>query len=460
MKAPTTSSRVLEILPIGSVREGVDYFLSLLKRCNSRHGIESTQAPLFQIPESLLKSTSINLYFFFSDYEEFSVTILRGIYSLGQANGKFLIRGIIFTNKSYTMTLVRVHAKYFLYKQSKVEQYESWNEVLLAIIESELVPLCILYSRSSEGFKLSNLEDFSIYQKLFEGAKRRSLLVEKEKIKQELPNTSVEALIAPAFATHIPSKKINLTPIAGRKDIRRRPGSGEPVRAYGIKRQDETSGSLTTPNTSPEVKPMISQYEDEKGSDSVAESKSIHGGYNISHAPSNNVFPNYIPGSNSGINPPCYDKATPNEPNKVPVSTVPSIQTLKCPCCSRQISLDINSCQCGVRQYTVKPEDNAKLIRPKTSGSPCGYEACKNLEDNKEIKMKNERIDVQKRNHCLQCIMPSEKKLCDNCRKKHYWECTHCTFINHEGNVCHQCSKTDMQRPRNRTTFPSMKRNG
>ena len=145
MKAPTTSSSVLDAFTIESVYQGVDFFLRLFKKCNSKSGIESTRTTLYQILGILIMSNrDINLHFFFSDYEEFSLNILKGICSLGQLNGEFLIRGIIFTNKNYTMTLVRVQTKYFLYKQSKVETYESWDEVLLAILESELVPLCIL----------------------------------------------------------------------------------------------------------------------------------------------------------------------------------------------------------------------------------------------------------------------------------------------------------------------------
>ena len=603
MKTLKSPNKALDVISTGSVHRGVGSFLKLLQTRNSKNiNIECTDALINQIPEILKNANQdVKLYFFFSGFQEFSLNVLQDVYSLGLVSEKFIIRGIIFTNKSYTMTLVRVQAEFFLYKQSAIEKYASWKQVLLAIIESELVPLCILYSRSIEKLSPTSLEGFSIYKELYEGAKRRSFQIEEEEI-EEKPIFAVDSLIAESSLTntlaqagidsrnfvdgiksirenprpvvkalHNPEDKIKeetKSPISPNKtsevkrpstqDTKKKPVNVTTNQKSALRKEDLILKNNSTGNsirsaksnqTNPALKKGEVPISPEKSTVPavIAESNiilSIH--HSIPDPPSNgfstNIPPNTIENPSQSIS---STRIMPIGLNTVPVSA-PSINTWKCPNCSRLISLKAFNCQCGFRHEVLEKalttekdktiycricgnqaldtlcktckrnsvenitmgtdvasssiitgsiecavcrevcvggvckaygkiagiQMDADYIRENISKSEifsgsvqcqiCGKfsreRVCKDCEEKGTKERESAKKVVKDENLCVVCSMSSEKNICRECLRKDYWECVHCTFANHGGNVCDQCSKTNMQRPRNKSSLPYSKK--
>ena len=135
---------------------------------------------------------------------------------------------------------------------------------------------------------------------------------------------------------------------------------------------------------------------------------------------------------------------------------------INCMAC-RGVCVDGVCTVCGVT--AGRPMD-ANLMRKQIVGSVmiseignchiCGewYRdgACQSCEEREKRKRESEVKNYEKGNKCVVCSVPSEKNVCQGCARAGHWECSYCTFVCNGGNICEQCCKTNMNRPRNRSS--------
>lgn len=370
----------------------------------------------------------------FQDFENYSEKVLEFLYSLELSANFFVLKGIVFNTKNYPMTLVRIGNEFFLYKPCKIEKYENWKQFLLAVNEYELVPAFLMYSRTDKVVLDKTIEPIRTYMSLW-SADKKKIPEEERKIPKNNLITMESSLKA---SIDLKFEGIGQRPIEFLKNHK------EVVAKIGaVKPQHQNFNQATRASGNVEKSQVKKKISSESNGFSTFQAEKPP-----------EIHPNNI------------KKGAMTAP-------VPLTATWLCPKCSELSSLNDYQCKCGHTHEMLErylKEERATLIYCKICYKPAMDELCKACKQERNIHTiekcgkcgKDPQIckgcpsDNAKK--CLNCNEVSEKILCIECLKKDYWQCIHCTFINQHGNICDSCYKTNMQRPRNKSSVPVAKK--
>lgn len=383
------------------------------------------------------KLSNLRLLFVFIQSRDFDLKVLKEVFSLKLTDNKLSLRGIIFRNHHASITLVRVESKYILYKLSKSQEYDSWAEVLISISELSLVPECILYSKTDH--KLSESGNRTI-----EFSEIESLFFNEYIEEKNSPHAKNLPAILENFKEEddekIQSNLSNWKFIGNGNQIDKR----APIKAqeFGIgngsdRKITETDSSKSLKKNNPNLdynypgtqkinetgnRPVSTQVNDPRNNSNMFNTGSAQ--LNDPKSNSNmykTVSPQVDnPKSNSNMYKTVPSQLEENKKTSTGEESKRTEQiTWKCLVCSKFVPWSQIVCNCGFKNKNLE----AEIVRSS------------NL------------------NKCANCNQPSIKTICQDCTRKDYWNCEHCTLINKGGHICDACAKTNSSRNKRSSSY-------